>query len=221
MINLLKLTLGYQQLTREKISDNYAWHKIAWTMLEHHPELKERNNKPEKDKGPTPFLSRYIKKQNYVELLLVSLYKPLKPDWCESKQWHLIKVNESYLSQSFYLFDLYANPTRKVKKVVGAGEFSKNGRRLTLMDESAQRGWLVRKGKNNGFEIADDVPLRIEKPVNHYFKRRGKVGLHIGVHFQGGLHVTDREAFKKVFIEGLGTAKGFGFGMLMIKPVHI
>ncbi len=30
MTNLLKLTFGYKQLAKEKIHDNYAWHKKAW-----------------------------------------------------------------------------------------------------------------------------------------------------------------------------------------------
>lgn len=221
MTNLLKLTFGYKQLAKEKIHDNYAWHKKAWAMFEHHPELKERKSKPEKDKGPTPFLSRYIQKPNHAELLLVSLYQPLKPDWCDSDQWHLIEIDESYLSQPSYFYDLYANPTRKVKKPDGNGEFARHGRRLTLMDKPSQMAWLSRKGNNHGFQLAVDIPLRIEKPVNHRFNRKGRKGLHIGVRFQGALHVTDREAFKKAFREGIGTAKGFGFGLLMIKPAQI
>ena len=109
MTNLVKLTFGYAQLAKEKIYDNYAWHKKAWTMFEYRPELKERNNKPEKDKGPTPFLSRYIQKSNHAELLVVSKYRPLKPDWCGSEQWQLIEIDESYLSQPSYFFDLYWN----------------------------------------------------------------------------------------------------------------
>ena len=221
MTNLVKLTFGYAQLTKEKIYDNYAWHKKAWAMFEYQPELKGRNNKPEKDKGPTPFLSRYIQKSNHAELLLVSKYPPLKPDWCGSEQWQLIEINESYLSQPRYFFDLYANPTMSVKKSDGNGGFTKNGRRLTLMDTASQRDWLLRKGVNHGFQLVEDIPLRIEKPVNHRFNRKGKKGLHIGVRFQGALHVTDRESFRKTFQEGIGTAKGFGFGLLMIKPVQI
>jgi len=221
MTNLVKLSFEYEQLAKEKIYDNYAWHKKAWTMFEYQPELKERNNKPEKDKGPTPFLSRYIQKSNHAELLLVSKYRPLKPDWCGSEQWQLIEINESYLSQPSYFFDLYANPTRSVKKPDGNGGFAKNGKRLTLMDNKSQREWLLRKGVNHGFQLAEDIPLRIEKPVNHRFDRKGKKGLHIGVRFQGALRVTDREFFRKAFQEGIGTAKGFGFGLLMIKPVQI
>jgi len=221
MTNLLKLTLGYKQIAKEKIHDNYAWHKKAWTMFEHHPELKERNDKPEKDKGTTPFLSRYTSKANDAELLLVSEFQPLKPDWCNSDQWQLIEIDASFLGQPSYIFDLYANPTRKVKKTDGNGGFAKNGRRLTLMDKPSQTEWLTRKGNNHGFQLAQAVPLRIEKPVNHYFNRKDRKGLHIGVRFQGGLHVTDREAFKKAFRQGIGSAKGFGFGLLMIKPVQL
>lgn len=221
MTNLVKLTFGYEQLAKEKIYDNYAWHKKAWTMFEHHPELKERNNKPEKDKKPTPFLSRYSKKTNHAELLLVSQYRPLKPEWCGSEQWQLIEIDESYLSQPSYFFDLYANPTRSVKKPDGNGGFTKNGRRLTLMDKPSQRDWLSRKGSNHGFQLAENIPLQIEKPVNHRFNRKGDKGLHIGVRFQGALHVTDREVFRKAFREGIGTAKGFGFGLLMIKPAQL
>jgi CRISPR system Cascade subunit CasE len=220
MTNLLKLTLGYEQLAKEKIHDNYAWHKKAWTMFEHHPELKERKNKPGKDRGPTPFLSRYTQKASHTELLLVSEYHPLKPDWCGCEQWQLIEINEGYLSQENYFFDLYANPTRSIKKPDGNGGFTKHGKRLTLMDKTSQMAWLSRKGDNHGFQLAEDIPLRIDKPVNHPFNRKGKKGLHIGVRFQGALHVTDRDAFKKVFHEGVGTAKGFGFGLLMIKPAQ-
>lgn len=118
-------------------------------------------------------------------------------------------------------FDLYANPTRAVKKPDGNAGFTKNGRRLTLMDKPSQKDWLSRKGSNHGFQLAENIPIRIEKPVNHRFNRKGKKGLHIGVRFQGALHVTDREVFRKAFREGIGTAKGFGFGLLMIKPVQI
>ena len=221
MTFLIKLTLGYEQLAREKINDNYAWHKKAWTLFEYHPALKGRNSKPEGQRGPAPFLSRYVQRTDHTELLVLSKYEPVKPSWCSDEQWRLITIDDSYLSQSSYLFDLYANPTRSIKKTDGNGGFTKNGRRLTLMDETSQVDWLKRKGSDHGFILSDDVPLRIDKPVNHRFKRKDADGLHIGVRFQGALHVTDRTAFQKAFHKGIGTAKGFGFGMLMIKPAQL
>lgn len=221
MINLVIITLGYEHLAREKIHDNYAWHKKAWTIFAHNPELEERKKRPEMDKGPTPFLSRYTQKTNNVDLLLVSEYQPKRPDWCRSNQWQQIQIPESYLSQPAYFFDLYANPTRTVKKPDGKGGYTKNGKRLTLMDVASQRNWLTRKASNHGFQIREDIPLRIDKPIDHHFKRKGDIGLHIGVRFKGALRVTDQEAFKKAFCEGIGTAKGFGFGLLLVKPALI
>jgi CRISPR system Cascade subunit CasE len=221
MTNLVKITIGYELLAKEKIHDNYAWHKKAWTLFEQNPKLSERKKKPEREKGTTPFLSRYMLQQHQAELLLVSVYLPVKPDWCGHHQWHHIEIDENYLSQKSYFFDLYANPTRSVKKPDGNGGYTKNGRRLTLMDESSLLAWLMRKGENHGFRLEENFPLQIGKPVSHHFNRKGKKGLHIGVRFQGALCVTAPDDFKKAFHEGIGTAKGFGFGMLMIKPAQI
>ncbi len=221
MTNLVKLSLTYEQLAREKIVDNYAWHKKAWQLFEHHPELKQRKTKHEKDKGPTPFLSRYTPKSHHVELLLVSDYQPKKPDWCDDEHWRVLDISDDYLSQPAYLFDLYANPTRTVKKPDRHGGFTKNGRRLTLMDKVSQVEWLMRKATRHGFVLSDDIPLQIDRPVDHRFNRKGEKGLHIGVRFHGALEVTDQEKFKQSVREGIGTAKGFGFGLLLIKPLQI
>ncbi len=217
----MRLSLNYEQIAKERIVDSYAWHKKAWKVFSHHPELEERNNKHEKDKGPTPFLSRYTRKTKYVELLLVSNYEPRKPDWCTNDQWQVLEVSDNYLSQPTYFFDLYVNPTKTVKKVNENGAYTKNGKRLTLMDEESQMEWLQRKASRHGFLVRDDIPLEIDKPIDHHFKRKGTKGLHIGVRFQGVLQVTDQTAFKKAFREGIGTAKGFGFGLLLIRPAQL
>jgi CRISPR system Cascade subunit CasE len=220
MTNLVKLLLTYEQMAREKIVDNYAWHKKAWTLFDHHPELKQRKIKHEKDKCPTPFLSRFMQKSHHIELLLVSDYQPKKPDWCRDAQWQMLTISDDYLSQPTYWFDLYANPTKSVKKPDGQDGFTKNGRRLTLMDQVSQIDWLTRKAIRHGFMLRDDIPLQIDKPVDHRFNKKGEKGLHIGVRFQGALEVTDQKKFKQSFREGIGTAKGFGFGLLLIKPLQ-
>lgn len=221
MINLVKIKIGYEQLARLKIVDNYSWHEKAWAIFEHHTELKERRLKSEKDKGPTPFLSRLTQKTEHVELIILSKFKPLKPDWCEGGQWQTITIDERFLSHDFYFFDLYANPTKSVKKPDVNGGYTKNGKRLTIMDNPGQLTWLRRKGIDYGFQLLDEFPLRIEKPVDHPFKRKGERGMHIGVRFQGMLKVVKHDLFKKAVSEGIGSAKGFGFGMLLVKPTQL
>ena len=52
-----------------------------------------------------------------------------------------------------------------------------------------------------------------------YFNKGGKLGLHGGVEFQGDLRVTGPEKFRETFALGLGSAKAFGFGMLVLAPL--
>ena len=36
----------------------------------------------------------------------------------------------------------------------------------------------------------------------------------------GSLEVTNPQQFFDAFVQGIGSAKAFGFGMLLIKPLH-
>ena len=63
------------------------------------------------------------------------------------------------------------------------------------------------------------MPLAVDPAGRHPFHRRGDEGLHVGVRFRGVLNVTDKERFADAFRHGIGSAKGFGFGMLILKPV--
>lgn len=220
MIHLIKASLPIERIIEEKIRDNYSWHKKIWDCFEHVPELQDRANRSEKDKGPTPFLSRYLQRTAGVELLFMSQYKPKRPSWCAQKEWQQTVLDTDYLSQPSYRFDLYANPTKTIKKPAETGGYTKNGRRITLMDVEAQRQWILKKAESSGFVIAENIPLQIDKPINHRFNRKGAKGLHIGVRFRGGFIVSDVTKFQESFIQGIGTAKGFGFGMLLIKPAQ-
>jgi CRISPR system Cascade subunit CasE len=51
--------------------------------------------------------------------------------------------------------------------------------------------------------------------------KQGKKGNRIAVHavqFDGVLEATDKEAFRKTLVTGIGHAKALGLGMLSIAP---
>ncbi len=56
--------------------------------------------------------------------------------------------------------------------------------------------------------------------ANH-FRKKGKPGYHGGVQFRGTLEVTDREYFSKTYQAGIGSAKSFGFGLLLLAPLNL
>lgn len=132
-------------------------------------------------------------------------------------------------------FRLRANPTRKTatlqraERLTGAreqDERTKNGRRLALLQEDEQIDWLRHKAEQGGFRIAAarqhnhgqpgaGVEVRPEGWV-----RCGKDGHRearfYAVRFEGVLEVADPVQLRQTLTEGIGTAKGFGFGLLSL-----
>jgi CRISPR system Cascade subunit CasE len=137
-------------------------------------------------------------------------------------------------------FRLRANPTKKVAslskadRLTGARERdgnTKNGRRLALLREDEQVAWLLHKGEQGGFRIpgewvaADDdrwTPNFRVDVIPEGWVRCGKDGHADGrfyaVRFEGLLEVTDPDQFLRTLVDGIGSAKGFGFGLLSLAP---
>jgi CRISPR system Cascade subunit CasE len=139
-------------------------------------------------------------------------------------------------------FRLRANPTKKVAslskadRLAGAGprdDATKNGRRLALIREDEQIAWLLHKGEQGGFRIPGEwvaadgdrrAPSFRVDVIPEGWVRCGKEGHGDGrffaVRFEGLLEVTDPDLFLRTVGDGLGAAKGFGFGLLSVAPVE-
>lgn len=112
-------------------------------------------------------------------------------------------------------FRLLANPTKRLS--AGCPGARVDGRRVGLLKEDEQRGWLERKAAGAGF-----APLAVEvRPrstiVSHKnpAKDRSRQS-HLAVQFDGRLRVTDPDRLREALQSGIGTAKGYGFGMLSL-----
>ena len=69
------------------------------------------------------------------------------------------------------------------------------------------------------FDFLDEPELEISPPIIHKLYRKNDEGILIGVEFKGALQVAERSRFIKGTHEGIGRARGFGFGMLVLKPI--
>lgn len=122
-------------------------------------------------------------------------------------------------------FRLRANPTKRVAHESALDGTVWDGKRVELVPEHDQIGWLERKSASSGFTIrsvrtAPDVPnVRAVSPS----KQRGQHAngrLTFGaVVFDGTLSVADAAAFRYTLDHGIGPAKAYGFGLLSIGPV--
>lgn len=135
-------------------------------------------------------------------------------------------------------FRLRANPTKRIAK----RDDPMKGKRVELTRENEQIDWLIRKGQERekgvpgGFELlmkqVKDMrgEIRMVPRVNVCLEGKqqsrkrdaagGHVTTHLAVIFEGILRVTQKDAFLETLIHGIGSGKGFGFGLLSVAPCH-
>ncbi len=206
---LARMILHKEDLERfqRSFQDNYALHKATWDCFPGRPDAAR------------DFLLRLDWLADGCRLYVLCGHKPSRPDWCPAAAWGVKEIAPSFLQHDAYAFDLVANPTRKVHAFAADGSRTKNSKRLALVHEDEQRRWLAGKAQQHGFRLDEAAPLAIDEIGSHLFVRKAKTGTHFGVRFRGTLHVVDRERFIHAFHRGIGSAKAFGFGMLLLQPI--
>lgn len=166
---------------------------------------------------------------DYPELGLVLLVQSLgQPDWVRM----LDHVGSSYLlptpdnpavkemalnltAGQRLTFRLLANPTAKKKRAVDNKPV-----RQGLVDEKEQRAWLERKANAGGFRLLsfDVSPYRLMTAgTKEEGDKAHKLNL-LAVRFDGTLEVADPTVFVQTVENGIGSAKGLGFGLLSLAP---
>ncbi len=212
---LAEIQIDHETAAKAGLRDTYAWHKKTWLCF------------PGREKDTRDFLTRLDPVDCGFRLLILSSTAPQRPPWCPEPAWRSKIVPETFLTQTVFRFSLVANPTRKTRSEKN-GVTTKNGRRVPIVSredtEDAEGkiipgllSWLTRKAEAHGFIIAIDQ-VRTVPRARQYFIKNGMLGLHSGVEFQGVLRVTDPEKFRQAFTQGIGSAKAFGFGMLVLAP---
>ncbi len=134
-------------------------------------------------------------------------------------------------------FRLRANPTRKIDTHGGptSGE-RRNGRRVELYREEDRLAWLHRKAGQHGFEvlasklapgISDAHVGTIGKVTGHKMatvdtsQQRCETSLTFGAAvFEGRLRVVDSDALRNALVQGIGSGKAYGFGLLSLAPAR-
>ena len=226
---LARLDVDAGTACAERIADSYAWHKRVW-----------EDCFPGDPDSRRDFLTRIDQGEGAFQVWVLAKKKPLRPRWCSPKNFVVKQISPSFLTHRYYAFDLRANPVKTITQRGPDGEAMlrldgkrKNGKRVPLVNREELRDWLVRKGNARcrdqktglnipgGFRIVKDRPLEISPMVESHFRKKGQAGYHGGVQFRGILEVTDREKFIETYQSGIGSAKSFGFGLLLLAPINL
>ncbi|HEY9167071.1 MAG TPA: type I-E CRISPR-associated protein Cas6/Cse3/CasE [Candidatus Kryptonia bacterium] len=210
------------------IFDNYSWHKRIWEdCFQREPDAKR------------DFLTRIDHLEKTYRVWILAKRKPVRPPWCSSIDFAIKEISPSFLSHRYYAFDLRANPTKCVdqrgpdgNKILRSDGKRTKGKRVPLVKREELRVWLLRKAEirchderagvdiPSGFRIVEEQPLEISPMLENHFRRKDDAAYHGAVQFRGILEVTDREKFMESYQSGIGSAKGFGFGLLLLAPIQ-
>jgi len=192
---LAQVLLSKREAAALRLRDAYAWHQAIWQAF------------PGRDGEKRDFLFRLDDRGSDFRVLVLSSTPPKPPG---SGQWQVKTIPSSFLEHEAYRFQLKANPTMRR---------CADRRRIAIYAEDRLRSWMARKAETAGCRLQHET-LVVGPPIDEKFRRNGKEGKHVSVDFQGVLRVMDRNRFKDGFQKGIGSAKAFGFGLLMLQPIR-
>ena len=142
-----------------------------------------------------------IRKNRFATLLVQS---PVAPDWDHLDRYDASVETKSFdvhlRPGAFYRFRLRANPV-----------VSRNRKRYGLIGEADQRAWLLRKECGVEWHIQTLIDEGYKKGI-----KKNRTIQYKSVRYEGYLRVIDPERLLRTLTEGIGPAKGFGFGLLSL-----
>jgi CRISPR system Cascade subunit CasE len=149
-----------------------------------------------------------------------------EPDWSVFTDFPVLLsqpehrfFNPKLVAGHRYRFRILANPTLKKTLTLGSGEKRKT--RLGLFREEAQVEWLRHKLNNAGSEM---LACRvIPRGLQYSHKNPAKDDrqqTHLAVMYEGILRVNHADLLQQTLKIGIGSAKGYGFGLLSLAPLR-
>ena len=178
-----------------------------------------------------------VDKQRGVAVLLVQSIA--QPDWSFLDSDYAVELKCRTVHEQYeniengmnLMFRLQANPTKRIgnSDVIANERFkdSKNRRRVELRSDEDRIKWLSRKGEEAGFRLCDvkiaPIPnvASVEEGKINFSKVKNSPKITFGsVVFEGVLVVTDSMKFKESIVNGIGTGKAYGFGLMSVAKVR-
>jgi CRISPR system Cascade subunit CasE len=216
--------VSHQQLAQTLCQDTYREHQALWQLFATDPDAAR------------DFLYRQVIEQGRIKYYVLSERIPVD----RSGMW-LMDTPKPYdpklVEGQRLFFTLRANPVVTVATAEG-----KKLRHDAVMNAKKQMGfdalppadrpplqqlvqdscvpWLQARAESNGFSVAPElVTVDGYQQYESYAKQQKRPVRYSTVDFQGILMVTDSAKFKSALFNGIGKAKAFGCGLLLVKRV--
>jgi len=220
-ITLDPTAVRQKQLLSLALTDAYREHQQMWALFADEPDASR------------DFLYRRETGQEWPRYFLISERAPQQGD----TPWQIeSKPYQPELHVGMQLgFSLRCNPT--VSRVVNG----KRSRCDVVMDAKKQMNfqslppskrpvlnqlvqeagieWLRARSEQNGFSFESES-VRADGYTQHRFTGKGKREIRLStIDMVGVMTVTDTELLKKALFQGIGPAKAFGCGLMLIRRI--
>lgn len=210
---VLDVDAAVDDATAALLADGYGVHQLVWSWFGDHADRTR------------DFLYRVDADRRRVTVICQSAREPsVPPDsaWSTSVQ----RYAPSITTGAMLAFRLRANPTKRVNgKRVDVVMHARTLAQAEGRDErpvyEAGRAWLAQRLETAGARLGDG--LEVAGYLQHRFAPAtgGRRAIVLSqLEFDGVLEVVDPERFLDRLRRGLGPAKAFGFGLLLLRPVR-
>lgn len=192
----------------------YEWHRALWRLFPGRP----AENRLSREEARSGFLYRIERMETGrgARALLLSEVAPTGQTTGIQIMRSTTELNPTFQEGQTLGFRLTANPVKTITDAEGRlnakGEVKKC--RVPLIREEDQSNWLARH-LDGAAELAQ-AEIRQEHPL--YFRKR-EVGKIVPVTFEGTLRVTDGKLLTELMRNGIGPAKAFGCGLLLVRRI--
>ena len=201
--------------------NSYTLHQFIWRLFAGHADRKR------------DFLYRLDQDRGRPLIYAVSVREPIMSQGL----WHIeTKPYEPKLRAGMELtFMLRINPVRtkrddknrqhrhdivmEAKTVLRERAIMQNERKaLSILMQEEGSNWLAARAEKHGFAINPQHILVDAYQQHRFFKGKGNKPINFStLDFNGILTVIDSKQFIETLYKGIGPAKGFGCGLMMIK----
>lgn len=177
------------------VRNPYSLHKMIWNAFPDMPEAERSylfRTDPEKGRGKT-------------SLLLLSQFSP-NGRIQGGELLKSIQLSPRFRSGERLAFSLRGNPTLRSMKTAT---------RVPLAGTESLSDWISRKF--DSVALVDPATLQIKNRQEIYFNKKGQQGKVVTVDFEGILTCTNPEGLVELLQKGIGPAKAFGCGLVLLK----
>jgi CRISPR system Cascade subunit CasE len=119
-----------------------------------------------------------------------------------------------------WAFRLQANPIHNARPVGDATR----GKRYAHVTVAQQSEWFLRRAQRLGFTVVDsssgEPDLIVRDRRTQRFQRQSRTVTVASVVFEGTLRIDAPETLRAALIEGIGSAKGYGCGLMTLASVR-